>query len=108
MKKYGLPDPEFYEERDAFRVVFRNSSGLQSGQVGEQVGGQQIKITELQRKVLDYCVEPKSAKEIKNYLQIKSRQYISTNLINPLIKMELLDYVNKNSIKAPNQKYISK
>ena len=26
MKKYGLPEPEFYEERDSFKVVFRNNS----------------------------------------------------------------------------------
>ena len=25
MKKYGLPEPEFYEERDSFKVIFRNN-----------------------------------------------------------------------------------
>ena len=28
MKKYGLPEPEFCEERDSFKVIFRNSSVL--------------------------------------------------------------------------------
>lgn len=41
MKKHGLPEPEFYEERDCFKVVFRNknitSNLLQKEQVSEQV-----------------------------------------------------------------------
>ena len=39
MKKYGLPEPEFYEERDSFKVVFQNNSimdkDMQSGQVNQ-------------------------------------------------------------------------
>ena len=39
-----MPEPKFYEERDSFKVVFRNNNimdkHLQSGQVGGQVGGQ--------------------------------------------------------------------
>ena len=26
MKKYGLPEPESYEERDSFKVIFKNIS----------------------------------------------------------------------------------
>lgn len=41
---YGLPSPEFYEERDSLKIVFRNSSimtkEVQGGQVRGQVGGQ--------------------------------------------------------------------
>ena len=45
MRKYGLPDPEFYEERDSFKVIFRNNSRQQKssdiGQQKERGGGQQ-------------------------------------------------------------------
>ena len=45
MRKYGLPDPEFYEERDSFKVIFRNNSRQQKssdiGQQKESGGGQQ-------------------------------------------------------------------
>ena len=39
---------------------------------------------------------------------LKSRQYLSTNIIRPLIEEGKLDYSNKNSINAKNQKYITK
>lgn len=39
MRKYGLPDPEFYEERDSFKVIFRNNSRQQkSSDIGQQKG----------------------------------------------------------------------
>ena len=101
MRKFGLPEPEFYEERDCFKVVFRNSSGQQSRQ-------QKLNIEDYKDLVLRFCVTPKNMAEIKDMLKIKSRQYISTNIINPLIVCDKLEYTNKNSINARNQKYKTK
>ena len=56
---------------------------------------------------MDFCLEPKSMKEIMNMLNIKSRQYISSNIIKKLIVENKLEYTNKNSITAKNQKYIT-
>ena len=120
MEKYNLPAPEFYEERGSFKVVFRNTSSQVSEQVsgqqisGQQISGQQIsgqqtkQIETYQQKVLGFCKTAKSSKEIRNFLQIKSRQYISSNIINPLIIQGKLEYTNKKSINAKNQKYITK
>lgn len=38
MKNYGLLEPEFYEEKGSFKVIFRNKlvSGQQSGQQSRQ------------------------------------------------------------------------
>ncbi len=69
--------------------------------------GQQKSLDDYKRILLKYCTVPRSAKEISEYLQIKSRQYISTYIINPLIEDNKLDYTNKNSINARNQKYVS-
>ena len=98
MEKYGLPTPEFYEERDSFKVILRNSN---------IPSGQQNKIEYNKTKLLEYCKEPKTAKEIRTHLNIKSRQYVSTYLINPLINEGKLEYTNKH-LNARNQKYISK
>ena len=103
MKQYGLPKPEFYEERDSFKVIFRNTNVVNSG----QQAGQQTNIEYNKKRVLEFCNEPKTAKEIKEYLKINSRQYISTNIIKPLINERKLDYTNKNGINAKNQKYIT-
>ena len=187
MRKYGLPDPEFYEERGSFKVVFRNTSleeeggqveqqmkhnfqqsgqveqqmeqnfqqtgqvekqmeqnsqqtgqveqqmehnfqqtgqveqqieqnFQQSGQVEQQMEQnfqqseqveQQNSTKKLQNTVLKYCATPKNIKEISQYLNITSRQYLSTYIINPLIKEKKLVYAIEESIHSRNQKYIS-
>ena len=99
MKKYGLPEPEFYEERGSFKVVFRNIN-LQSD---TQSDTQSKKIN----KILEYCMEPKTAKEIRDYIGIKSKSYVALNIIKPLIDSNKLEYTNKNSINARNQKYVT-
>ncbi len=98
MKNYGLLEPEFYEEKGSFKVIFRNK--LVSGQ-------QKIIIKDSKNEVLKFCIEPKTSLEIRNMLKIKSRQYVSTNIIKPLIDAGKLDYTNKNSINSKNQKYIT-
>lgn len=102
MKNYGLLEPEFYEEKGSFKVIFRNKlvSGQQSGQ-------QKIIIKDSKNEALKFCIEPKTSLEIRNMLKIKSRQYVSTNIIKPLIDAGKLDYTNKNSINSKNQKYIT-
>ena len=134
MAKYELPEPEFYEERGSFKVIFRNSMNFELDSISEQVSGQQNisntiyngesdtvseqvgeqvgeqvseQVLELYNKVLDFCREPKSAKEIKEYLNIKSRSYISRKIINPLILKGKLEYENKKHIKASNQRYVT-
>ena len=108
MKKYGLPEPEFYEERDSFKVIFRNGNisygNIKSGQVSGQVSSQLIKY---QQMVLEFCLSPKSTSEIKRFLGLNSRNYVREKIIKPLIESNLLDYTNKNSINARNQKYLT-
>lgn len=87
MKKYGLPEPEFYEERDSFKVIFRNNYsiidqkyGQQGGQQsGQQSGQQDEDLDNYKINVLNFCIEPKTALEIRKMLKIKSRQYVSAN-----------------------------
>lgn len=104
---YGLPSPEFYEERDSFKVVFRNSSIMTKEAQGGQVSGQVNQVEKYKKLVLEFCKSPKTTSEIKRYLGIKSRNYIRENVIKPLIESKLLDYTNKNHINASNQKYIT-
>lgn len=135
MKKHGLKMPEFYEERDSFKVVFRNSSDTQSDisdtQIMEcdtqfEISDPQNRISDTQfeindpqnglsdpqtndiyNKILLYCSNPKSAQEIRDYIGIKSKRYVATNYIKPLIDKGLLEYTNKNNINVRNQKYIT-
>lgn len=118
MKKYGLPEPEFYEERDSFKVIFRNTPITENSQTGAQTGAQagaqidiqnieHITIDELKAKVLNYCEIPKSSKEIREYVGLSSKTYVADSIIKPLLKAGMLEYTNKRSINARNQKYIT-
>ena len=104
MKKYGLPDPEFYEERDSFKVLFRNTSVVENLQIGAQTHNT---IDELKAKVLNYCEIPRSSKEIREYVGLSSKTYVADSIIKPLLKEGMLEYTNKKSINARNQKYIT-
>ena len=107
MKKYGLPEPEFYEERDSFKVIFRNNvvTEQRSRQVSEQVSEQ---VLQYRKQIIKYCMIPKSAKQIREHLNIKSRNYVNDNIIKPLINEGILEYTNKKHLNASNQKYITK
>jgi len=120
MKKMNLPEPEFKEERGAFKVIFRNSieettqkeiytSAQRNEQVKEQASEQVNKtIAQYKEMVIEFCKEPKTAKEISLYLGLTSRSYISSKIIKPLINEGILEYTNKKSANASNQRYITK
>lgn len=119
MKKMNLPEPEFLEERGSFKVIFRNSNTeqdwktkikneapkLNSGAQKENSGAQNSNYYEL---LIKYCKVPKTAKEISRYLGYKSKSYVREKIIKPLLKSDILEYTNKNTVNARNQKYQTK
>lgn len=102
MKKYGLREPEFYDERDSFKVVFRNEIVGTNNQEQED---EPANIDELTKKVLEFCVIPRSAKEIEEHLGGYPKRNLIKNIIKPLINIEKIEYINKSRINAKNQKY---
>lgn len=119
MKKMNLPDPEFIEERGSFKVIFRNSKIKNSASSDTQNVSSdtqntlsdtqiQFNIQELNRMVLEFCIEPRTAKEIREYINITSKRYVAYEIIKPLVEKGLLDFTNKNNVNARNQKYITK
>lgn len=82
------------------QLVFRNRVVYKS-----QSDTQFTIVPNITEKVLEYCKEPKTAKEIRDYLNISSKRYVAYNIIKPLIDMRKLEYTNKKSINARNQKY---
>ena len=73
-----------------------------------QSATQKSKYEELKLKVLKYCEEPKTSEEIMKYTGIKTKSVLSRRIIQPLTSSGKLDYTNKNSVNAKNQKYITK
>lgn len=113
MEKYGLPKPEFYEERDSFKVIFRNNCVAIEDATQSATQNATVKIRpkhdyeELKRKVLEFCKEARTSEEIREHINIDSKSLLSRNIIRPLILSGKLKYTNKNSVNARNQKYKS-
>ncbi len=80
---------------------------VQTATESGRVSGAQSGAQNYQQKVLEFCVEAKTAKEIKEYLEIKSKRYVAEKIIKPLIDSGKLEYTNKNIVNAKNQKYIT-
>ena len=94
VRKYNT-ETNMIEVKTASNVVTNEQSDTQKSQL------------DIEKKVLDFCIEPKSAQEIRTYLNISSKRYVAYEIIRPLINSGKLDYTNKNSINARNQKYLT-
>ena len=56
MKEYGLPEPEFKNGRNEFVVILYN----------KEIEAKKIYLT-LEDKIVEFCKEPKSRKEIAEF-----------------------------------------
>ncbi|MCD6151018.1 MAG: hypothetical protein J7J70_05120 [Deltaproteobacteria bacterium] len=89
---YGGTKPELIED-DIFRVVV--PLGKQAAeQVTEQVG-----------KLLAFCSEPKSRKEMQEFLGLKHREHFRSDILQPLLDQGLLKQTIPDSPTSPKQKY---
>ncbi len=83
-------------------------SGTQTDtQSGIQSDTQSNRFHTIQKKILEYCIEPRTSKEIRDYIGISSKSYVATNILKPMIDSKKLEYTNKNSTNARNQKYVT-
>lgn len=94
MKKMNLL--EFIEKRGSFKVMFKNNLNSISEQVNEQVLNN---VERYKIMVLNFCIEPKSAKEIREFLNLNLRNYVSDKIIKPLLIEGKLDYIIMQVIK---------
>ncbi len=59
------------------------------------------------KKLLDFCVEPKSRDEIQAYLRLKDRKHFRLEVLNPLLEQGLLHPTVPEKLTSPKQKYYS-
>ena len=57
--------------------------------------------------ILEFCREPKTRKEIQEFLDIKDRKYLANSILKPLIKRDILKLTKPDKPTSPNQKYYS-
>lgn len=96
MKEYGLPEPVFKNGRNEFIVILYNNEIKQEEE--------NILIT-LEDKIIDFCKEPKSRKEIAKFLGMKTAVYAYSKYIFPLLKQGKLAMTIPDIPTSKNQRY---
>lgn len=94
MKEYGLPEPEFKNGRNEFIVTLYNM----------EIEQKKICLT-LEDKIVEFCKEPKSRKEIAEFLEIKTTTYAYSKYILPLLEEGRLGMTIPDIPASKNQKY---
>ena len=94
MKEYGLPEPEFKNGRNEFVVTLYN----------KEIEQKKIYLT-LEDKIVEFCKEPKSRKEIAEFLEIKTTTYAYSKYILPLLEEGRLGMTIPDIPASRNQKY---
>ena len=83
---------------------------LKTEQVTEQVDLKTEQVTEqayFEKTILEFCIEPKSLKEILIRTGYTSRYHFKNAILNPLIDKGLIQLTQPKSINSPTQKYIT-
>lgn len=94
MAAHNLPEPVFENRRNEFVVTLFNAAQTEPA-------GEDISATTL----LEFCKEPRSRKEIANYLGIKTASYAIERYVRPLLEEGKLEMTIPERPKSTHQKY---
>lgn len=91
LEKNGLPTPVFISRQGEFKIIIKNSLYKEN--------------MSLEDKILNYCTIPRSREELVNFVG-KTRNYVMSKIIIPLIENKKLRMTIPDKPKSYNQKYI--
>lgn len=94
MKEAGLREPVFENRINEFVVTLYNDSIPVNKVLSDD-------------DIIDYCKEPRSRKEIADFLGIDTVYYVMDKYINPLLQKDLLKMTYPDKPKSKKQKYYS-
>ena len=126
MKEANLPEPIFTNEREDFVVTFyngeypelypeeliKNKNAQDSAQVKNKnaqdsvQANQKVLIKVNEQAIMNFCIEPKSLKEIIEYFGYRNARGFREKYINPLLKENKLRQTIPDKPRSKNQKYI--
>lgn len=96
MEERGLPAPKFENYKGTFKVTLYNSQQYE-----------EVKNENIPDFILTYCVQPKSAAEIAERLNIKTVKYLKATYLQPLLDGGKLKETLPDKPKSKFQKYVS-
>ncbi len=94
-KEAGLREPEFKNSRQEFLVTFYNA----------RLEASPTESSDQERKILEFCRQPKSRDEIAHFLGFKSTRWAMSGFVSPLLKAGRLRMTLPDTPKSKNQKY---
>lgn len=97
MKEYSLPEPVFENRRNEFVVILYNQKNTEN-----------IEIDKEDARLLEYCKKPRSREDIKNFLKLKTWNYIMERWIKPLLAEGKLQLTMPEKPRSRQQKYYTK
>ena len=108
LEKQGYPKAEWINEEinDRFTAIFPYPVEEVTGQVTGQVSPQ-AKLDDRIARILKYCQNPRSLKEIMKLLEMKHREHFLDEILNPLLDKKLLRRTIPDKPRSPKQKYIT-
>lgn len=100
MKAAGLPEPVFVNQRNEFMVILYNNHMLDLEDEKEEQ-------KEFTKYLLEFCKEPRTRKEIAEYLGIGTIFYAMKNYVQPLVNIGKLELTIPEKPKSRNQKFVA-
>ena len=94
MAAHNLPEPVFENRRNEFVVVLYNGTDIKPAQEKPEAA-----------TLLEYCKEPRSRKEIAQFLKLKTASYAMDRYIRPLLEEGKLKMTIPEKPKSTHQKY---
>lgn len=94
MKEYSLPEPVFENRRNEFVVILYNQKNHEKTENDKE-----------DERLLEYCKKPRSREDIKNFLKLKTWNYIMERWIRPLLDQGKLQLTMPEKPRSRQQKY---
>lgn len=102
LKDAGLPEAVFEVDENWFTVTFSRHSKESKKNVNIVLGQE---LSDLQKIVLEFCIEPKSRVEIFNKIDLSNQSKNFKSHIEPLIENGFLAMTIPDKVRSQNQKY---
>ena len=107
-KLYSGATPTFTEEGDLFRITIplNEAATVSAGPTENGMGN--VRADDIIKETIGFCDEPRTVKEIMEYLGLKSRDYFRRTVLMPLLESGDLEMTIPDKPRSSKQKYVRK
>ena len=107
MAQAGLPDPEYRQADFMLYATLKNKNWGEEDKSWPAPAASSA-MDNVQGKILAFCAEPKSRKEIMEFVGLTNRDYFYNHYIVPLLNSEMLLRTIPDKPTSSKQKYVRK